>query len=188
MRASTFAGLLTALSASADAYIRFNCATNLVEERADPLVSPLQVSGHVHKIVGGNAFNMNKNMTYKELRSSKCSSCLIKQDLSNYWTPKLYYHAKNGSFISVPMVGDSWSDLKGGMVVYYQQRGPNIHNLTAFPEGFRMLAGDAFKRNFTDDFAAQAVNFACLGSNKPETNNFPNYVITIDSRVAIELC
>ncbi|KAF2102406.1 WSC-domain-containing protein, partial [Rhizodiscina lignyota] len=169
------AGLLAALTAPADAYIRFNCATNIVEERADPLVDPYKVSGHVHKIAGGNAWNMNRYMDYDELRSAKCSSCLIKQDLSNYWTPKLYYHAQNGSFINVPMVGDSASDLNGGMVVYYQQRGPDTSNLTAFPEGFRMLAGDTTKRNFTGDFPAEAVNFACLGSNQPETNYLPNY-------------
>ena len=38
-----------------------------------------------------------------------------------------------------------------------------------------MLAGDPFKRNFTSGLDAQAVSFACLGTNKPETNGFPNY-------------
>lgn len=119
MRALT-AGLLAALAAPSTAYIRFNCQTNIVEERADPIVDPLTVSKHVHKIVGGNAFDMKKKMTFDQARASTCSSCLIKQDLSNYWTPKLYYHAENGSFISVPMVGDNAQDLNGGMVVYYQ--------------------------------------------------------------------
>jgi hypothetical protein len=114
------AGLLAALAGPAAAYIRFNCGTNIVEERADPIVDPLAVSKHVHKIAGGNAFNMNKKMTYEETQKSSCSSCAIKQDLSNYWTPKLYYHAQNGSFISVPEVGDDARDLNGGMVVYYQ--------------------------------------------------------------------
>lgn len=175
MKSINVFGVVLATALPASAYIRFNCATNLVEERADPIVDPLGVSGHVHKITGGNAFNMNKRMTYKDTQQSKCSSCLIKQDLSNYWTPKLYYHGENGSYTSVPMVGDSSADLNGGMVVYYQQRGPDTNNLTAFPEGFRMLAGDPFKRNFTDDFPGEAINFACLGSNKDETNNLPNY-------------
>jgi hypothetical protein len=38
-----------------------------------------------------------------------------------------------------------------------------------------MLAGDPFKRNFTSGLDAQAVSFACLGTDKPETNGFPNY-------------
>jgi hypothetical protein len=38
-----------------------------------------------------------------------------------------------------------------------------------------MLAGDSFKRNFTGDFPAEAINFACLGAGQPETNSLPNY-------------
>jgi hypothetical protein len=57
------------------------------------------------------------------------------------------------------------------------QRGPaaTSKTLKAFPAGFRMLAGDPSKRNYTGDFAAQGVSFACLGANKPETNAIPNY-------------
>lgn len=59
-----------------------------------------------------------------------------------------------------------------------QRPGANNDPLKAFPEGFRMLAGDPFRRNFTGDFAAQAVSYACLDYNgpaKPETNGFPDY-------------
>jgi hypothetical protein len=41
-----------------------------------------------------------------------------------------------------------------------------------------MLAGDPFKRNYTGDFAVQAVSFSCLDYNgpaKPETNEMPDY-------------
>jgi hypothetical protein len=38
-----------------------------------------------------------------------------------------------------------------------------------------MLAGTSSKRNYTGDFAAQGVSFACLGANQPETNGLPNY-------------
>ena len=38
-----------------------------------------------------------------------------------------------------------------------------------------MLTGDPFKRNFTSGLGAQVVSFACLGTDKPETNGFPNY-------------
>lgn len=63
------------------------------------------------------------------------------------------------------------------MTVYYLQRGPAAasNTLKAFPEGFRMLAGDTTKRAPTNDFAMQGVSFACLGANKPETNSLPNY-------------
>jgi len=119
MRATTYATALTAaLIAPATAYIRFECNNNIVEERVDPIISPGGVSGHVHKIAGGNGFNVT--MDYEQARASTCSSCPIKEDLSAYWTPKLYYHAENGSFISVPMNGDNSADLNGGMTVYYQ--------------------------------------------------------------------
>ena len=44
--------------------------------------------------------------------------CPIKQDLSNYWTPALYYQAEDGTFESVPQSGDGGGTL-GGMNVYY---------------------------------------------------------------------
>ncbi|KAF2432321.1 WSC-domain-containing protein [Tothia fuscella] len=170
-----FASLMAFLASPAAAYIRFNCANHAVEERADPIVNPGAVAGHAHKIAGGNGFGFT--MDYEQARASKCSSCPIKQDLSNYWTPKLYFQGGDGTFTSVPTVGDNAADLNGGMTVYYQQRGPAAASKTlkAFPRDFRMLAGDPFKRNFTGDFPAQAINFACLGAGKPETNSLPDY-------------
>src|SRR5689334_13876033 len=79
------------------------------------------------------------------------------------------------TFKPVPVVGDP-EDGSGGMTVYYlQRRGDPNERLTAFPEGFRMLAGDSLKRNLTDDLPARGISFACLGSDKPETNGIPNY-------------
>jgi hypothetical protein len=88
------------------------CTSRLIEERADPLVEPGQVSNHVHVIAGGNGFDFN--ITYDQARASTCSTCDIKEDLSNYWTPKLYYQAQNGSFISVPIDGDDSQGNMGG--------------------------------------------------------------------------
>jgi hypothetical protein len=171
----SIAAVAASLLSPATAYIRFSCANHVVEERADPVVSSGKVSAHAHKIVGGNGFGFE--MTYEQARGSQCSSCPIKQDLSNYWTPKLYYQAQDGTFQSVPTVGDNEQDLNGGMTVYYQQRGPaaNDGTMKAFPEGFRMLAGDSSKRNSSGGFEAEAISFACLGSGKDETNELPNY-------------
>ncbi|ORX99400.1 hypothetical protein BCR34DRAFT_495426 [Clohesyomyces aquaticus] len=174
MYTNTLAFLALASSiAPAAAFFRMSCPGRLVRERIDPIVNPGAVAGHVHTISGGSAFG--PSMTFQQARAAKCSSCEIKEDMSNYWTPQLYVHAKNGSFISVPVVGDG-SDSNGGMTVYYLQRtGQSGEKLNAFPEGFRMLAGDPFKRNFTGGLDAKAVSFACLGSNKAETNEIPNY-------------
>ncbi|THZ01447.1 WSC-domain-containing protein [Aureobasidium pullulans] len=153
-------GLAAALAAPAAAFFRMPCPGRIVTERADPIVSPGQVAGHVHTISGGNGFKFE--MDYADARASDCSSCPIKQDLSNYWTPALYFQHQNGSFENVHQSGDG-TGVYGGMTVYYLQRGgPNNDELKAFPEGFRMLAGNPFKRNHTDDFASEAVSFVCL--------------------------
>lgn len=104
------ATLLAGLAASASAYssTQRTFAVNhfygkgpLVEGRMDPIVSPGEPSGHVHSVQGGNNFALN--MTDTQALDSTCTSSLVKNDKSNYWTPKLYFHADNGSFIAVPM-------------------------------------------------------------------------------------
>jgi hypothetical protein len=116
--------------------------------------------GHVHNILGGSNFALST--TFEDLRASECTSyvvssllhtflsssgspycahsCLVKQDMSNYWTPQvrlhfssfsfreeeeelifcvrcrrllqLYFQWKNGSFSSV--------DTTGGGLIYYR--------------------------------------------------------------------
>ncbi|KAI8943290.1 hypothetical protein NX059_001310 [Plenodomus lindquistii] len=179
------------LIATANAFFRMSCPGRIVRERLDPVVAPGAISSHVHTISGGSGFSAN--MTYEDARASKCSSCEIKvylvpphavldqqptttqEDKSNYWTPTLYARLRNNSFTPVPVAGDH-SDTNGGMTVYYLQRPANTTDtLTAFPPGFRMLAGDPSKRSLTNDQASHAISFACLGHPGPETNNIPPY-------------
>jgi hypothetical protein len=96
--------------------------------------------------------------------------------MSNYWTPTLYVRMKDGTFKPVPVMGDP-NDTQGGMTVYYLQRpSPSTEKLQAFPEGFRMLAGDSAKRTVgSNDLATRGISYACLGADKPETNDIPNY-------------
>ncbi|KAI5271288.1 hypothetical protein E4T47_05393 [Aureobasidium subglaciale] len=165
---------ILALASSASAFWRMPCPGRISTERLDPIVAPGGVSGHVHTISGSNGFKAE--MTYADARGGACSSCPIKQDMSNYWTPALYYQSENGTFINVPQSGDG-TGVYGGMTVYYLQRGgPNNDNLTAYPEGFRMLAGDPFKRAATSDFAGQAVSFVCLdySGTSSYTSGLPN--------------
>ncbi|PQE28913.1 wsc domain-containing protein [Rutstroemia sp. NJR-2017a BBW] len=138
------------------------CYSRLVDERIDPVVSPGVIpASHVHAIAGGSGFS--DNMTYADARASKCGTCNVKEDLSNYWTPKLYYKAQNGSFVSVPINGDDG-----------QRPGPENDPLVPFPEGFRMLAGDPNRRSFNaSSFADRAVSFRCTGTDV-QTNGFPN--------------
>lgn len=54
--------------------------TQLIIERADPIISPGKVAGHTHTISGGS--NFSPSATFAELRKSECSSCNAKADLS----------------------------------------------------------------------------------------------------------
>lgn len=162
-------GLLSLLAAPAAAFWRLPCKSPIVVERADPIVNPGKQAGHTHQIMGGNGFNLD--MTYADTQASTCTSCTVHGDFSNYWTPNLYYQHEDGSFEAVKQVG-------GGTIYYLQRQGPNKDKLQAFPEGFRMLAGDPFKRSPGDDFASQAISYNCLnykGPAKPETGGFPDY-------------
>ena len=160
------AGLVAAFAASpVFAYWRLPCISPIVVERADPIVSPGEVSNHLHTIMGGNGFDFT--MDYNSTQTSTCSSCTVIGDNSNYWTPALFFQHQDGTFESVDQVG--------GATVYYLQRGGDGEKIEAFPEGFRMLAGNPFKRTGGNDFASQAISYNCLGTKENETHNFPNY-------------
>ena len=74
----------------------------LMMGRVDPIVSPGGPSGHVHAIQGGNAFGIT--MTDTQALGSTCTSSLVKNDKSNYWTPSLYFQdPETGMFEDVEM-------------------------------------------------------------------------------------
>ena len=100
---ATFAATTSAYSATERTFAVNHFYGNgpLVEGRMDPIVSPGNASGHVHTVQGGNAFALT--MTQDQALGSTCTSALIKNDLSNYWTPKLYFAADNGTFIAVEL-------------------------------------------------------------------------------------
>lgn len=165
MHFSRSLGYLAVLAAPAAAFWRLPCKSPLVVERIDPIIAPGNVSAHVHTVMGGNGFDFE--MDYADTQASTCTSCTVHGDFSNYWTPILYYQGANGSFTKVNQVG--------GATVYYLQRGgPNNDKLQAFPEGFRMISGDPFKRSPGTDFASQAISYNCLGTSNPETGGFPD--------------
>ncbi|KAI9844685.1 MAG: hypothetical protein M1837_005427 [Sclerophora amabilis] len=158
-------GLAAYLVAPASAFFKLPCAKPLVTERADPVVNPGTVSGHLHTIMGGNGFGFT--MDYAQTQQSTCSTCKVNGDFSNYWVPTVYFKAENGSFISV--------EQNGGALIYYQDRKDDPdQKLLAFPEGFRMLAGDPSARSFDGSTAAEAVSYACLGTSTKETNGLPD--------------
>ena len=62
----------------------------LTRSRADPLVTPGEVSTHTHHIMGGSGFGLGS--TGEDLAKSKCTNAMVTGDMSNYWFPALYFH------------------------------------------------------------------------------------------------
>lgn len=115
---------------------RMLCADMPQALRLDAIISPGQLSSHAHKIHGGSGFTWNA--TTNSLLESEGTTCGAAQDKSAYWTPALMFMYSNGTVQSVRQVG--------GMLAYHLLHGANI---TAFPNGFQMIADDTFQRNFT---------------------------------------
>ncbi|KAI7498899.1 WSC-domain-containing protein [Hortaea werneckii] len=173
---SSFNPLKVALAflfvATVDAFFRIDCGV-IQTGRVDSVVNPGSYAEHAHTLVG--SANIGVNSTYDTLYNSPCSSCQIQKDLSAYWTPLLYYHYPNGTFIEVP---------HGGSVIYYLGRGVGgeTKSIVPFPRGFQMLSGNKAARSYDNQTmtwgnaqypgrpVADRVSFACLtaGPGGPE--------------------
>jgi len=115
--------LAIALAAAtpAQAALRFACS-QLHYGRVDPIVEPGVIpSAHVHQIVGGNAFNAT--MAPEPDKRATCTTCVFKQDKSNYWTAVLYFRHRNGTFERVDQYANAAlpAGTNKGMTVYYTQ-------------------------------------------------------------------
>ena len=138
-------------------------------QRVDPLLAPGKVAGHVHSVVGGNAFG--PTMDFDTTQTATCSTIKVKADKSNYWMPALYFHAKNGSFIRVP-------EKPEHRIYYKYGTGDNQPDLerSEFPPGFRMISGSANLRQ--DDgsmgVSGNQLNWVCHdGGSNPKATGFP---------------
>lgn len=116
-------------------------------------------------------------------------SCQVKQDLSNYWTPALYFAHANGRWVhdaETFMVVDADPHTsvysftlvdQGGLLIYYLPRRNKADTgpVKAFPDGFRMLAGNPYKRSFDGSPMAKAIGINCIGSLQQPTkrHEFP---------------
>ncbi|KXH64089.1 hypothetical protein CSAL01_01336 [Colletotrichum salicis] len=129
--------LVSALITSAEAFWRMECPGRVGLTRVDPLMSFGVAAPHVHAIHGSGGISPTAD--FGDLTASDCTSCRVKQDKSAYWHPALYFQdSSTGEFELVDQVG--------GMLAYYLLNGKDIK---AFPPGFRMIAGDTYRRNYT---------------------------------------
>jgi len=172
MRVALVLALIVSVQAFGDTFT-VNCAP-LIQQRSDPIVNPGHPSSHTHAIVGGNAFA--RDMPGMAALKATGTTCDKKTDFSNYWVPQMYHIRQDGRYEMVP-----WS----GTAVYYQVRACNYQKglqycdktkvPLAFPDGFRMLAGDPFQRTFNHSiFAHRAVSMMCMNDDRSkEYNGFP---------------
>ncbi|RYP67675.1 hypothetical protein DL770_008571 [Monosporascus sp. CRB-9-2] len=187
--ATTVLNALTGVSA----FWRMQCKGRTGLARIDPIMDFGVVSTHVHALHGSSA--LTKDSTSEDLMNGNCTSCAVKQDMSAYWHPALYFQDdETGEFELVPQVG--------GMLAYYLLRNPEGDGkVKAFPKGFRMIAGSTDRRDYTvgdpnepdpptynwaslgqttqSDLEQRALGFNCLNYDKQaEGSMFRHYMPT----------
>ena len=73
----------------------FCSRTPIYRGRVDSIVTPGEVSGHVHKVMGGSHFSAGVKgqsplEAYEITKAAGCTTCSIHTiDNSNYWHPDL---------------------------------------------------------------------------------------------------
>ncbi|KAL2266437.1 hypothetical protein VTJ83DRAFT_5789 [Remersonia thermophila] len=141
MKSTLSLAILSSLG-GAHAFWRMECRGRVGLARIDPLVDPGTLSHHVHSIHGSSGFGMSS--TYEDLVNADCTSCAVLEDKSVYWAPSLYFRHEDGRFEEVGQ--------EGGMLAYYflfADRKDESKGIKAFPNDFRMIAGDSSRRNYS---------------------------------------
>ena len=178
------AGLVAALAAraNADAFFTIGMGMPVAIARIDPLVNPGVPGNHVHSVIGGNAFQASMN--FATTQKSTCSTNPVRDDLSNYWMPALYFQDPNDhSFTRVP-------ELPFHKIYYKFGTGANQPDpeISEFPSGFRMITGNAMLRE--DDGSAgnatnpgNTLNWECHGNgNGAKATGFPTGFTSCDGQ------
>ncbi|MET7402383.1 DUF1996 domain-containing protein [Dactylosporangium sp. NPDC005572] len=112
----------------------------------DPIVFPnLPGASHMHSFLGNRSTSASS--TADTLLANAGTSCAPAPDLSAYWVPTLY---ERGVAVEPK-----------GVVVYYGSRLSDSSKTVPFPQGFRMIAGDAKLQQPTP--AGSVNQFYCAG-------------------------
>jgi len=133
----------------------------------DPIVFPgLPGASHMHSFLGNRS--TNASTTTESLFANTATSCGPALDLSAYWIPTLY---QNGVAIE-----------PAGVTVYYGSRLADPTPTVPFPQGFRMISGDAKKQVATP--AGAPGQFWCAGiggeTGRSTDGNWPVCAQTAD--------
>jgi hypothetical protein len=145
----------------------------------DPALFPGQEGPHLHSFDGGNG--LAASMDFDTAQSSSCTTARIKPDKSLYWRPTLYWNGNNTGFYRVP---------NKYLKVYYKfGDSGNVHaNVTAFPEDFKMMAGNPLKRNDDGDNPG-GIKWSCKGANYASIDSvgFPKGFTSCSEGLATEI-
>ncbi|KAJ6789453.1 hypothetical protein PWT90_00254 [Aphanocladium album] len=151
---------VTALTAAQGGLFIVHCKP-LTVQRTDPIISPGQLSSHVHAIVGGTDYHMS--MSNEDARRAQKTTCDKALDKSNYWQPQLYHQHHDGSFELIKLLGiaayyiDRTCDYRPG-----RRNCDGTHGAIAPPKGLRMISGDTTRRTFnSSDKTNRAINHLC---------------------------
>ncbi|GIF17626.1 hypothetical protein BJ973_009409 [Actinoplanes tereljensis] len=126
----------------------FNASCTVSHSKTDdPIVFPnLPGASHMHSFLGNNI--TDAATTTDTLLKNTGSSCKPLDDHSAYWIPTLY---ENGQAVE-----------PHGVTVYYGSRLPDTTKTVPFPQGFRMIVGDAKRQIDTPEGASG--QFWCAGA------------------------
>ncbi len=127
----------------------FNASCTVSHDKPDdPIVFPgLAGASHRHSFLGNDS--TDASTTTESLLANTGSTCKPLEDLSAYWIPTLL--GPGGAAIE-----------PHGVTVYYGSRLKDPTKTVPFPQGFRMIAGDAKRQVATPDGAPG--QFWCAGA------------------------
>jgi hypothetical protein len=132
-----FAATASAFTCEGNYFSFFNRGGDAMSyQRLDPALFPGTESPHLHTFDGGNG--LGASTSFADLQGSSCTTARVKTDKSLYWRPTLFFNNGTG-FTRVPE--------KATKIYYRFGDGDHWANVTAFPEGFNMVAGDPMKRS-----------------------------------------
>jgi hypothetical protein len=78
-------------------------------------------------------------------KQSTCTSCIYKEDTSNYWTASIYFRSpENGTFKRVPQMANGRLNMtllpqEGGLTIYYMRPFGGTNLKTVVPKPVRPL-------------------------------------------------
>lgn len=126
--------------------------------RTDPIIHQTCLSDHVHTFFG--AVIARPDLTYKDLRETKENSGNVEENKSLYWYPTVYrYESSSKVYTQDPVYFAS---------AYYIW---NTGSATAFPNGFRMIAGMR-NTDLTNSLAECVGQSACERSDCTSDSDF----------------